>query len=59
MTEVIIQLDQALKSKNMDYVKIAVADETQINEAITTQNYFRNQGISNLISKVNVHGYWV
>lgn len=59
MVEVIKQLDQALKSKNMDYVKIAVADETQINEAITTQNYFRDEGISSLISKVNVHGYWV
>lgn len=57
MVDVIVAVHQELSRKNMPYVKISVADETQINTEIASQAYFKNAGVSNLYGKVNTHGY--
>lgn len=59
MAAVIRSLSNALQRKNLTMVKISVADETQINTEVATQEYFHEQqGLSTLYNKINTHGYW-
>jgi len=58
MVEVIRQLNETLEAAGMGYVEISAPDETQVNTAISTLEYFREQGVVDLFSKINVHGYW-
>jgi len=58
MTATIKSLYETLERKNMSYVKITTADETEVNTAVTTAECFVQEQIDYMISKINVHGYW-
>ena len=58
MTEILKNFHQTFTERNMSYVKLSAADETQVNQAILTANHFRQEEVSYMIEKVNVHGYW-
>ncbi|CAG7722702.1 unnamed protein product, partial [Allacma fusca] len=57
MTEVIKLLYLQFRERNITTL-LSVADETQVDTAVISQEYFHNAGISPLINKVNGHGYW-
>ncbi len=59
MKEVLIKLHETLKSKEMlDWISISAPDETSVNTAIQTMNYLKTENVLNLMTKINVHGYW-
>jgi O-glycosyl hydrolase len=58
MATVLESMAAAMQRKGMDYVTLTAADETQMNTETASQNYFRANGVSHLIEKVNTHGYW-
>ncbi|XP_021960025.1 endo-beta-1,6-galactanase [Folsomia candida] len=60
MAEVLREMDATFRAKGMDYVTLTGADETQINTAIATANYFSTPevAVQDLLTKINVHGYW-
>lgn len=57
MVQVIRSVHSALESKEMSYTKISVADETEVNQELLTEQVFTAAGIANLYFKVNTHGY--
>jgi len=58
MTATIKSLYETLERKNMSYVKITTADETEVNTAVTTAEYFVQEQVDHMIFKINAHGYW-
>ena len=56
MSEVIRQFYETFTSRNMS-TELSVSDETQINTAVTVQKYFREQNVTQMVGKINVHGY--
>lgn len=58
MVSVIQSVHESIVAKNLTFLKIAASDETQVNTQVQSYDYFTEAGVSNLFSKVNVHGYW-
>lgn len=58
MVTVIENVYESLQAKNLDFVKIAVSDETQVNTQIQTYDFFVDAGVGDMFRQVNVHGYW-
>ena len=57
MAETIRVFSENFRNRNIS-TELSVSDETQVDTAITTQNYFRAQNLTRMIGKINVHGYW-
>jgi len=57
MTATIKSLHERLERKKMFYVKVTAADETEVNTAVTTAEYFVQEQVEHMISKINIHGY--
>ena len=57
MTEVIRQFYETFTSRNIR-TELSVSDETQVDTAVAVLRYFREQNVTRMTGKINVHGYW-